>query len=122
MLFLLSLPSRLSSVSVVFDFSAPPSAVAPVSPILLSVVLMIILKKLMDAIFVFLLLSSRKRLSSGSAVFDFNASINDAAPASPILFSIDCDANGKEWTFDGCHLCVVSFVFTPKTELNERCV
>ena len=73
MLFLLSLPSRLSSVSVVFDFSAPPSAVAPVSPILLSVVLMIILKKLMDAIFVFLLLSSRKRLSSGSAVFDFNA-------------------------------------------------
>ena len=37
MLFLLYLLYRLSSVSVVFDFSASPNDVAPVSPILLSV-------------------------------------------------------------------------------------
>ena len=39
--------------------------------------------------FVLFLLSSPLRLSSVSVVFDFNASLNDVAPASPILFSVD---------------------------------
>ena len=36
--FLLSLPHRLSSVSVVFDFNASLNDVAPVSPMLLPVI------------------------------------------------------------------------------------
>ena len=35
-----------------------------------------------------LLLSSRLRLSFVSVVFDFNASLNDVAPLSPILFPV----------------------------------
>ena len=35
------------------------------------------------------LLSSQLRLSSMSVVFDFNASLNDFAPVSPILFPVD---------------------------------
>ena len=37
---------------------------------------------------VFVLLSSQPRLSSMSVVFDFNASLNDVAPVSPILLSV----------------------------------
>ena len=36
-----------------------------------------------------LLLSSQLRSSLVSVVFDFNASLNDAAPVSPILLSVD---------------------------------
>ena len=39
--------------------------------------------------FACLLLSSHLRLSSVSVVFDFNASLNDAAPLSPILLPVD---------------------------------
>ena len=84
-LFLLSSPSRLSFVSVAFDFNASPNDVAPVSPMLLSVDLMGMKKKsglLMDVICVAFLLSSLHRLSSISVVFDFNASRNDVTPAS----------------------------------------
>ena len=35
-----------------------------------------------------LLLSSQSRLSLASVVFDFNASLNDVAPVSPILFPV----------------------------------
>ena len=49
--------------------------------------------------------------SSVSVVFDFNASLNDALPASPILLPVDL-MRMKELIVDGCHLCVVSFVFT----------
>ena len=31
---------------------------------------------------------SQPRLSSASVVFDFNASLNDVAPVSPILFTV----------------------------------
>ena len=41
-----------------------------------------------------LLLSSRLRLSFVSVVFDFNASLNDVAPLSPMLFSVY--VKGKE--------------------------
>ena len=44
---------------------------------------------LMDAICVLFLLSSPSRMSFVSVVFDFNASLNDVAPISPILFPVD---------------------------------
>ena len=43
----------------------------------------------MDAICVLFLLCSHHRLSSVSVVFDFNASLNDAAPVSSMLFPVD---------------------------------
>ena len=42
-----------------------------------------------------------------SVVFDFSASLNDAAPVSPILLSVYF-MKMEEW-FDECHFCVVSF-------------
>ena len=90
MLFLLSSHLRLSSVSVVFDFNASLNDVAPVSPILFTVDFMRMEKSglLMDAICV-LFLSSHVRFSVLSVVFDFNASLNDVAPVSPILFPVE---------------------------------
>ena len=43
----------------------------------------------MDVFCVFFLLSSLLRLNFVSAVFDFNASLNDVAPVSPISLSVD---------------------------------
>ena len=57
-----------------------------------------------------------------SVVFDFNASLNDVAPLSPILFPVDLMGMEKEWIVDGCHLFAVLFVFTPQIELSECCV
>ena len=39
--------------------------------------------------FVLFLLSSHLRLSSVSAVFDFNSSLNGVAPVFPMLFTVD---------------------------------
>ena len=51
---------------------------------------------LMDAFLcVFCLLSSPLRSSSMSVVFDFNASLNDAAPVSLMLLSVDVMRDGK---------------------------
>ena len=44
---------------------------------------------LMNAICVLFHLSSQLRLSSVSVMFDFNASLNDVAPVSPMLLSVD---------------------------------
>ena len=55
---------------------------------------------------VFSLLSLPHIFSWVSAVFDFNDSLNDVAPLSPIVLSVDTKRNGKEWIADGCHLCV----------------
>ena len=55
---------------------------------------------------------SQSRLSLTSVVFDFNASLNDVVPVSPIWLSVNFMRMGKEWIVDGYHLCVVSFVFT----------
>ena len=52
---------------------------------------------------------------------DFNASLNDDAPFSPMLFPVDL-MRMKELIVDGCHLCVVSFVFTTQIEFCECCV
>ena len=72
--------------------------------------------------FVLFLSCSQLKSSIVSVVFDFNASLNDVAPLSPMSLSVDLNENGKEWIVDGCHLCVFSFVFTPQMEFNECCV
>ena len=41
-----------------------------------------------------------------SVVFDFNDSLNDLAPVSPILLPVDTKRNGKEWFVDECLLYV----------------
>ena len=113
-LFILSAQLRLSSASVEFDFSVSLNDVAPVSPILLSVDLMRIEKSgsLMNVIYVLFLLYSPPILSFVSAVFVFNASLNDVAPVSPILLSVDFLRIEKKISVDRYHLDVVSFVFT----------
>ena len=81
-----------------FDFNASLNDFAPVSPMLLSVNVMRNEKSelLMDALCVFFLLSSLYRLSSVSVVFDFNASLSDFAPVSPILLTVEMKRKGKK--------------------------
>ena len=51
------------------------------------------------------------RLSRVSVVFDFNASLNDATPVSPMLFPVDLMKMKKSGLMDA--ICVFfSFVFT----------
>ena len=73
-----------------FDFNASLNDLAPDSPMLLSVYLMRMEKSgsLMDVICVLFLSSSQLRLSSVSVLFDFNASLNDVTPVSPISFTV----------------------------------
>ena len=53
-------------------------------------------------------------------MFDFNASLNDVAPVSPMLLPVDLVKTEKKKGFvDGCHLCVFSFVFTAQIDLSE---
>ena len=123
MLFLLSSPSRLSFVSVVFDFNASLNNVAPVSLILLTVDFMRVEKSglLMDAIFVLSILNLQLRLSSMSVAFDFNASLSDVAPVSPMPLPV-CLILIKQSGLLMDAICVVSFVFTFQIELSECCV
>ena len=68
-----------------------------------------------------LLLSSLHRLSFVSVVFDFNASLNNVAPVSPILFTVDVMRMGKsELLMDV--FCVSSFVFTTQIDFDECCI
>ena len=70
---------------------------------------------------VFFLLSSPSRLSSVSVVFDFNDSLSDVAPVSPMLFPVDEKKKGKsELLMDA--FCLSSFVFTMQIEFRECCV
>ena len=57
-----------------------------------------------------------------SVLFDFNASLSDVAPVSPMLFPVDLLRKEQELIVGKCHLCVVSFVFTTQIELDECCV
>ena len=110
-------------MSVVFDFNASLNDVVPASPILLSVDVMSHEKShlLMDVFCVSsFLLSSLSRLSSVSVVFDFNDSLNDVAPVSPMLLSIDVKRKGKsELLMDAVSVCLLSFVFTTKIKFSE---
>ena len=66
-------------------------------------------------------LSSQLRSSFMSVVFDFNASLNDVAPVSPMWLPVYVMWNEEEWIVDGC-LCVPSFVDTVQIEPSECCV
>ena len=56
-----------------------------------------------------------------SVVFDFNDSLNDIAPVSPISFTVVVKRNEKsELLMDA--ICVSSFVFTLQIEFRECCV
>ena len=69
-----------------------------------------------------LLLSLPHRLSFVSAVFDFNASLNDAVPASPILFTVDLmRMEESELLMDVIYVLFL-FVFTTQIEFCECCV
>ena len=68
------------------------------------------------------LLSSLLRSSSVSVVFDFNDSLNDAAPVAPILFTVDEKRNRKSELLMDVFLCLLSFVFTSQIEFSECCV
>ena len=67
------------------------------------------------------LLCSRLRSSFVIVVFDFNASLNDVAPVSPILFPVDL-MNMKKSGLLIDSIYVVSFVFTAQIEFCECCV
>ena len=84
--FLLSSQLKSSTMSVVFDFSASLNDAAPVYPISMSVDVKRNDKSdlLMDFFCVFFLLPSQRRLSFVSVVFDFNDSLNDSTPVSPM--------------------------------------
>ena len=63
---------------------------------------------------VFFLLFSPIRLRFVSVVFDFNASLNDVAPVSPILLPVDVKRLEKRvnrWWMP--FVCLLSFVLTP---------
>ena len=110
-------------MSVVFDFNDSLNDVAPVSPILFPVDVKIKEKSdlLMDVFCVsFFLWYSPIRLSVVSVVFDFSASLNDVAPLSPMLLSVDVMRNGNsELLMD---VFWAPFVFTIKIEFGECCV
>ena len=109
-------------MSVVFDFSASLNDFAPVSPILFLFMPSERKSEPLWMSFVCLLLSSRPRLSLVSVVFDFNDSLNDAVPVSPILLSVDVKRNEKSELLMDVFLCLLSFVFTTQIELSECCV
>ena len=54
-----------------------------------------------------------------SVVFDFNASLIDVAPVSPIQLPVDLMRVEKKWIVDGYHLCAVSFGLTTQIECCE---
>ena len=85
-------------MSVVFVFNESLNDFAPVSPIMLAVDEKRMEKSelLVDVLYAFFLLSSQPRSSSVSVVFGFNASFNDVAPVSPILFPVGVNRKGKE--------------------------
>ena len=55
-----------------------------------------------------------------SVVFDFNASLNDDAPVSPMLLSLDAMRNEKSELLTDA-FCVSSFIFTTQIECSECC-
>ena len=88
-LLLLCLQLRLSFVRIVFDFNVSLNDTAPASPMIFPIIRLKCKKSALLMPFVLFLRSSRSRLSFVSVVFDFNASLNDVAPFSPIPFPVD---------------------------------
>ena len=71
---------------------------------------------------VFFLLSLRNRSSFVSVVFDFNASLNDVAPVSPISLPVDAMRMEKSELLMDVFLCLVFFIFTLQIKFSECCV
>ena len=67
----------------------------------------------------FFLLSSPPRSSSASVVFDSSASLNDAAPVSPISLPVDEKRNEKSELLMDVFCVFLSFVFTIQIEIHE---
>ena len=68
-------------------------------------------------------MSLQLKLSLVSVVFDFNDSLNNVAPVSPILFPVDVMRKGKsELLVDVICVCTPPFVITPQIEIRECCV
>ena len=111
---LLSSLLKSSTLSVVFNFNASLNDVAPEFPMLLSVVVMIKEKSdlLMDVFFVsFFLLSRQLRSSAVSVVFEFSASLSDAAPVSPMSLSVDMERKEKSVLMMDVFCVSFSFVY-----------
>ena len=60
-------------------------------------------------------------MSFVSVVFDFNASLNDVAPVSPMLLPVDFFTKIKSGLLMNV-FCVDSFVLTQQVKLSECCV
>ena len=69
---------------------------------------------------VFFLLSSLLKSSAVSVVFDFNDSLSDVAPVSPISLPVDMMRNGKSYLLMDVS-CLSSFIFTPQIECSDCC-
>ena len=66
-------------------------------------------------------LSSQPKSSFVSVVFDFNPSLNDVAPVSPISLSVDVMINeNSDLLMDAFY--VSSFDFTTQIKCSECCV
>ena len=124
MLILLSSPLRSSFTSTVFDFSTSPIDVASV-PNVVPCYYSDNYKKVdcwwMPFVCCFIL-SLQSRSSSVSVVFDFNASLRDVTPVSPMMLSVYLMRMEKsELLMDA--ICVLFFfLFTTQVELSECCV
>ena len=57
-----------------------------------------------------------------SVVIDFNNSLNDVAPLSPILLSVDEKRKERSDLLMDVFKTLLPFVFTVKIELSECCV
>ena len=77
---------------------------------------------LMNVICVLFLLCPLLRLSSVSVVFDFNASLIDFAPGSPMLLSVDLMRIEKSGLLMDVICVLFLFVLTPQIENGECCV
>ena len=114
-------PLRLSWTSVVFDFNASLNDVAPASPFSLSVDLMRMEMSwlLMDAICVFFSFVFTTQIKCRKCCVWFQCITQCCCSCVSNVVACLVDVNGKEWFVDGCHLCVVSFVFTMQIEFSE---
>ena len=72
--------------------------------------------------YLFFFLSWPLKLSLVSVVFDFNDSLNDVAPAFPMLLPGYMKRKEKEWFADGCLLCVFFLCFLPLRSISTSVV
>ena len=57
-----------------------------------------------------------------SVVFDFNASLNDSAPVSPVMFPVNVKRMEKSGLLMDVFCVFFLFVFTTQIEFSECCV